>query len=117
MTKSPNNNILKSIQILPEDLVNKIFFYVDAPHPLCKLFREYCTSLQIDWREPCADWPPLYADSTHPFAVRSYYRDKTYFQFNNAYRREQIKRRHRRPRIKNRSDQVVNSTLASRKSK
>ena len=94
MAKSPNNNILKSIQTLPEDLVNKIFFYVDVPHPLCKLFREYCASLQINWGESCTDWPPLYADSNHPGTVRSYYRDQTYFQFNNAYRREQIKKRH-----------------------
>ena len=105
-------DILNSIQILPEEIVNKIFFYVDAPHPLCKIFQEYCISLQINWGEPCTDWPPLYSDSKHSFAVRSYYRDKTYFQFNNAYHREQIIRRHHR-HIKKSSqgtDQVVNST-------
>ena len=88
------HDILETIKILPEEIVNKIFFYVNVPHPMCKVFTDYCKPLNLNIAVPAYDdWPTWQNNPLRQHSVRSFYRDKTYFRFYNVYRQVQIQRR------------------------
>ena len=90
----PPQDILETIKILPEEIVNKIFFYVNVPHPTCKVFTDYCKTLNLNIAVPAYDdWPSWQNNPLREHSVRSFYRDKTYFRFYNVYRQVQIRRR------------------------
>ena len=107
-------DILETIKILPEEIVNKIFFYVNVPHPTCKVFKDYCKSLNLDITVPAYDdWVAWKHNPLQQHFIRSFYRDQTYFRFYNVYRRMKIQKQgfiHRVPQRHRKTNLMVNST-------